>query len=296
MRIGVDLGGTKIEAVGLADDGQERGRHRISTPVGDYSATVAAIARLVADVERETGPARGIGIGIPGTISPATGLIKNANSTWLIGRPFDADLSTALGRSVRLANDANCFAASEAADGAAAGEPVVFGAILGTGVGGGVVVDGHALVGRNAIAGEWGHTPLPARREDGRPGPMCYCGRLGCIETFLSGPALARDLSGNIEDAADAVAVAAAAAGDARAEEALDRYAGRLARALGHVINLIDPDVIVLGGGLSNIDRLYTDVPAQWGQWVFSDRVETPLRRAWHGDSSGVRGAARLWP
>lgn len=297
MRIGVDLGGTKIEAVGLTDDGQEQGRRRISTPVGDYSGTVSAIARLVADVERQTGPARGIGIGIPGTVSPATGLIKNANSTWLIGRPFDADLGAALGRPVRLANDANCFAASEAADGAAAGESVVFGAILGTGVGGGVVIDGKTLVGRNAIAGEWGHTTLPARREDERPGPVCYCGRSGCIETFLSGPALARDLAGNVDDEADAAAVAAAAmAGDARAIAAMDRYVERLARALGPVINLIDPDVIVLGGGLSNIDRLYADVPARWGQWVFSDRVETPLRRARHGDSSGVRGAARLWP
>ena len=239
MRIGVDLGGTKIEAVGLDDDNREHDRQRVPTPVGDYTATIYAITQLVANVDRAADPARGIGVGIPGTVSPATGLVKNANSTWLIGRPLDVDLETALGRPVRLANDANCFAMSEAHDGAAAEASVVFGAILGTGVGGGIIIDGNPLIGRDAIAGEWGHSPLPDRRDDERPGETCYCGRRGCIETYLSGPALARDAkwdaAAGIEGIADA-----ATAGDACADAALGRYIGRLARALATVINLVE--------------------------------------------------------
>ncbi len=243
----------------------------MQTPRDDYDATVTAIAELVARIERDAGARGTVGVGIPGTISPATGLVKNANSTWLIGRPLGQDLPRLLDRPVRFANDANCFALSEATDGAAAGARVVFGVILGTGVGGGIVIDGRVIVGANAIAGEWGHNPLPAMRDDERPGPACYCGRRGCIETFLSGPALARD------------------------EGSIGRYEERLARALAGVMNILDPDVIVLGGGLSNIERLYVSVPQLWLPHVFSDRVATRLLRARHGDSSGVRGAAWLW-
>jgi len=280
MRVGVDFGGTKIEAIAIDDEGIERARRRVDTPRGDYDASIHAIVSLVADVERAAGERGSVGVGIPGVESPATGLIKNANSTWLIGRPLHGDLERALGRSVRLANDANCFALSEATDGAAAGADVVFGVILGTGVGGGVVVHGRVLTGANAIAGEWGHNPLPWPEPSELPGPPCYCGKRGCIETFLSGPGLA---------STHGVA-------DPREVKTLDVYAGRLARALSNVINILDPDVIVLGGGLSNIDELYTAVPKIWGRWVFSDRVDTKLVRARHGDSSGVRGAAWLWP
>jgi fructokinase len=273
VRIGVDLGGTKIEAIALGPGGVELGRHRIPTPVGDYAGTVRAIAALVERLEAGTGRRGSVGVGIPGTISPATGLVKNANSVCLIGRPLDRDLAEALGRPVRLANDANCFALSEATDGAAAGARVVFGAILGTGVGGGIVVNGKVIVGANAIAGEWGHNPMPGE-ESVRP--RCYCGRHGCIETFLSGPALAAD-------------------GGAGDEAALARYERRLARALAQVINILDPDVVVLGGGVSNLDRLYDRVPRLWGEWVFSDHVATRLIKNRHGDSSGVRGAAWLW-
>ncbi len=309
MRIGIDLGGTKIEALALAEDGTVLWRRRVPTPRDDYDGTVEAIASLVAEAEAAAGGTGSVGIGMPGAISPATGLVKNANSTWLIGRPLQRDLEAALGRAVRLASDANCFALSEATDGAGAGAPIVFGVILGTGVGGGVVIDGQPLVGANAIAGEWGHNPLPWPSDDERPGPPCYCGRRGCIETFLSGPGLAADLGasaladdgaaatpGGGAAATPAAIVAAAATGDGAAEAALARYEDRLARALAGVINVLDPDVIVLGGGLSNLARLYAAVPRLWGAYVFSDRVDTLLMPPRHGDSSGVRGAAWLWP
>jgi fructokinase len=278
MRIGIDLGGTKTEIVVLGNNGRELLRERVPTPRGDYAATVATLAALVKSAEAKVGaggtaPLASVGVGIPGAESRVTGLIKNANSTWLIGQPLRADLETVLGRPVRIANDANCFALSEATDGAAAGAEVVFGVILGTGVGGGIVVRGEVLVGPNAIAGEWGHNPLPG---DEAVRPTCYCGRAGCIETFLSGPALAAD-------------------GGAENEAAMQRYETRLARALAQVINLLDPDVIVLGGGVSNLDRLYDRVPRLWGEWVFSDHVATRLVKNKHGDSSGVRGAAWLW-
>ena len=297
MRIGIDLGGTKIEAVALDADDRELARLRVATPQGDYGATLAAVAALVADIERATGRRGTVGLGTPGALSPATGLIKNANSTCLNGRPLDRDLEALLGRPVRLANDANCLAASEAADGAAAGMGIVFAIILGTGVGGGIAVDGRPLVGRNAIAGEWGHNPLPRPLDAERPGPACYCGRRGCIEAFLSGPALAADHAarGGPGMAAPAI-VARAEAGDALACAVLEAWLDRLARALAAVVNLLDPDVIVVGGGLSHIARLYDEVPRLWGPHVFSDRVATPLVRARHGDASGVRGAARLWP
>ena len=290
MRIGIDLGGTKIEGLALGDDGRERARRRIPAPRGSYPDTLTAVAGLVRDLERETGEQGTVGIGMPGTLSPATGLVKNANSTWLIGRPLGDDLPRLLDRPVRFANDANCFALSEATDGAGAGAAVVFGVIVGTGVGGGVVVDRRILVGANAIAGEWGHNPLPLSDPDERQ--PCYCGRSGCIETFLSGPALERDYGkgvGPVEIAARALR------GERDASAAIDRYADRLARALASVINIVDPDVVVLGGGLSNIEQLYEMVPARWGAHIFSDRVSTALARPKHGDSSGVRGAAWLW-
>lgn len=296
MRIGIDLGGTKIEAVALGPGGVELARRRVPTPQGDYVGTVRAVANLVAAIEAETGRRGRVGVGMPGAISPATGLIKNANSTCLIGQPLDRDLEAALARPVRFANDANCFALSEASDGAAAGADVVFGVILGTGVGGGIVVGGRVLAGPNAIAGEWGHNPLPWADADEQPGPACYCGKPGCIETFLSGPGLATDHAAATGERLDAEAIVAAARTDAAAEASLRRYERRLAKALAHVINLLDPDVIVLGGGLSRIDRLYTNVPAVWGEYVFSDTVATRLVPPRHGDSSGVRGAAWLWP
>jgi len=296
MRIGIDLGGTKIEGIAIAAEGGEQLRRRIPAPRGDYGRTLTAVAGLVHEIEGELGVQGTVGVGIPGTISPATGLIKNANSTWLIGRPLAEDLPRLLGRPVRFANDANCFALSEATDGAAAGAGVVFGVIVGTGTGGGVVVNGHVLTGANAIAGEWGHNPLPAPRDGESPGPPCYCGRRGCIETFLSGPALAREYAAGGGEPVTAEEVAArAAAGEAGALAVLERYAERMARALASVMNLVDPDVIVLGGGLSNIDLLYERVPQLWSPHVFSDRVITRLVRARHGDSSGVRGAAWLW-
>jgi fructokinase len=304
LRVGLDLGGTKIEGIALDPGGSELARRRVATPRGDYDATVEAVAVLVEQLEREGIPRGGssgvakatVGVGMPGVISPASGLVKNANSTWLIGRPFAADLSARLGREVRCANDANCFALSEAVDGAAAGAHTVFGVIVGTGTGGGIVVDGRVLTGANAIAGEWGHNPLPWPRDDEWPGPPCYCGRTGCIETFLSGPGFARDHASRGGAPLDAGAIASRAAGDARAEQCLQRYEDRMARALASVINLLDPDVIVLGGGMSNIDRLYANVPARWAPHVFSDTVTTRLVKAAHGDSSGVRGAAWLWP
>ncbi|CAA7624143.1 ROK family protein [Magnetospirillum sp. SS-4] len=289
LRIGIDLGGTKTEAVALAGDGRELARRRVATRRGSYDGTVRTIRDLVEGLEAELGATGSVGIGIPGTISPRTGLVKNANSTWLIGKPFDRDLEQALGRPVRLANDADCFALSEASDGAGAGFATVFGVILGTGVGGGLVIHGRLVGGPNAITGEWGHNPLPWPEGDEHPGPRCYCGRNGCVETFLSGPGLARDHGGGLS--AEAIATAA----DPAAQAALARYERRLARALASVINIVDPHVIVLGGGLSRMDRLYAAIPRLWGEWVFSDHVDTLLRPPRHGDSSGVRGAARLW-
>jgi fructokinase len=272
-------------------------RRRVPTPRDDYPGTVETIARLVEEIEREAGPAAGVGLGIPGALSPATGLVKNANSVWLNGRPFARDLESRLARPLRFANDANCFALSEASDGAAAGARVVFGVILGTGTGGGLVVDGRVLTGPNAIAGEWGHNPLPWPRDDERPGPACYCGRAGCIETFLSGPGLARDHRARTGEERTAEAIAdGAASGDAGCAASLARYEERLARALATVINVADPDAIVLGGGMSRLSRLYEGVPRLWGAFVFSDRVDTRLLPPRYGDSSGVRGAAWLWP
>jgi len=295
MRIGIDLGGTKIEGIAL-DGSRERARVRVETPRDDYAATVDAVVGLVRDLEAESGETGSVGVGIPGTMSPATGLVKNANSVWLIGRPLLGDLERRLGRRVRIANDANCFAVSEAADGAAAGAEVVFGVILGTGTGAGIVVRGEVLVGPNAVAGEWGHNPLPWPRDDERPGPACYCGRAGCIETFLSGPGLQADYARHTgERCPPADIVARARAGEPAAAGALERYEERLARGLASIVNVLDPDVIVLGGGLSNIERLYTQVPRLWSPYVFSDTVATRLVRARHGDASGVRGAAWLW-
>jgi predicted NBD/HSP70 family sugar kinase len=297
-RLGVDLGGTKIEVVALAPDGTERFRRRMPTPRGDYAATLAAIASLVEAAERAVGAGRGscpVGVGTPGSPSRASGLMRNCNSTWLNGKPLPQDLARALARPVSVANDADCFALSEAVDGAARGAGIVFGAILGTGVGAGIVVHGRVLQGINGIAGEWGHNPLPWPEDDERPGAPCYCGRSGCIETFLSGPGLAADhaRSGGASLPADAI-VAAAAQSDAACERTLQRYEGRLARSLAHVVNIVDPDVVVLGGGLSNVERVYRNVPALLSRWVFSDRVDTRLVRNLHGDSSGVRGAAWL--
>ncbi|TAN73372.1 MAG: ROK family protein [Magnetospirillum sp.] len=289
FRFGIDLGGTKTEAVALGRDGRELARRRVATERGSYDGTIRTITGLVDGLESELGASGSVGIGIPGTISPKTGLVKNANSTWLIGKPFDRDLETALGRPVRLANDADCFALSEATDGAGAGFATVFGVILGTGVGGGIVVHGRLLAGPNAIAGEWGHNPLPWPTDAERPGPDCYCGRQGCIETFLSGPGLARDHGGSL------TAEAIANGSGERERAALERHHQRLARALASVINVIDPHVIVLGGGLSKMGTLYEMVPRLWGDWVFSDHVDTLLLPPRHGDSSGVRGAAWLW-
>jgi fructokinase len=299
LRIGIDLGGSKIEGWAIAIGGASSkplARRRIASPRGDYAATVDAVRGLVETLEAEAGGRGTVGVGIPGAISPATGLVKNASSTWLIGKPFDADLAAALGRPVRVANDANCLALSEAVDGAGAGARVVFGAILGTGVGGGLAIDGRPLTGANAIAGEWGHNPLPRPRGDERPGPNCYCGRRGCIETFLSGPGLARDYEAVNGVALSAIDVAQRAeSGEAEARAALARHAERLARALASVVNIVDPDVIVLGGGLSQIAGLCDAVTAQWAEHIFSDTVATKLTVATHGDASGVRGAAWLW-
>ena len=294
-RIGIDLGGTKIEIVALDEAGREALRRRVPTPKADYAATLDAIVALVTDAERELGAAATVGIGTPGSISRATGLLRGSNSVCLNGQPIRRDLARLLDRDVRITNDANCFALSEASDGAGAGADVVFGAILGTGVGAGIVVGGRPLDGPNAIAGEWGHNPLPWPRDDERPGPVCFCGHAGCIETFVSGPGIERDhlrVAGARRSSHDIVADAAR--GDAAAAATMARYEARLARALAHVINLLDPDVIVLGGGMSNVLRLYANVPRLWNEWVFSDRVDTRLVRHAHGDSSGVRGAAWL--
>ncbi len=299
MRIGIDLGGTKIEGIVLDAGGIEKARLRISTPNSSYEDDLAAIIGVIGDLERTVGARCTVGIGHPGAVSPATGLIKNANSTRLNGRPLHRDLEQLLGREVRMQNDANCFAVSEASDGAAASCPIVFGVILGTGVGGGVVIDGKPLTGAQAVAGEWGHNPLPQPRDDERPGLRCYCGRMGCIETWLSGPRLQAEFERRTGRRMRATEIAdAALAGDGPAAEQIELYCDRLARARSVVVNIIDPHAIVLGGGLSKMKQLYTRVPELWKQYIFSepDRIVTKLLPPKFGDSSGVRGAAWLWP
>ena len=296
VRIGIDLGGTKIEGIALASNGSTLLRQRVPAPRDDYDATVQAIVDLVNSIEHEIGSQGTVGIGTPGGVSPATGRIKNSNSTWVNGRTLLEDLTSRLNRPVRLDNDANCFALSEALDGGGEGARVVFGVILGTGTGGGVIVDGRPLVGVNAIGGEWGHNPLPWPTPEEVPGPPCYCGQRGCLETFLSGPGLSRDYEADTGTWRSALDIAQAAREDEpAATAALERYEDRLARGLATVINLIDPEIVVLGGGLSNLESLYARVPTLWTAYVFSDRVDTQLVRPVHGDSSGVRGAAWLW-
>jgi fructokinase len=296
MRVGVDLGGTKIEVIALDENGATLLRRRVPTPSRDYVGIVHAIVDLVLSVERELGRQGMVGVASPGAISTRTGLLKNSNSTALNGKRLDRDLSKRLGRPVRLENDANCFALSEAVDGAAAGAHVVFGVIIGTGVGGGVVVGKQVLTGRNGITGEWGHNPLPSATDNERSGAPCYCGKSGCVETFLSGAGLARDYYSRIGIHLTGQEIAlAAASGDECAQESMAVYQDRLARSLAVVINLLDPDVIVLGGGLSNMVQLYTGLSALVGLYTFSDGIDTPIARAAHGDSSGVRGAAWLW-
>jgi len=300
VRIGIDLGGTKTEVIALSEAGEQRFRHRLPTPRNDYQQTIETIATLVAMAEKATGQTGTVGIGIPGSISPYTGVVKNANSTWLNGQPFDKDLSARLQRDVRLANDANCLAVSEAVDGAAAGAQTVFAVIIGTGCGAGVALNGRAHIGGNGTAGEWGHNPLPWMDEDElryREEVPCYCGKQGCIETFISGTGFATDyhrLSGNPLKGSEIIRLVEAQ--NALAELALSRYERRLAKSLAHVVNILDPDVFVLGGGMSNIDRLYKTIPPLIKQFVFGGECETPVRKALHGDSSGVRGAAWLWP
>ena len=296
LRFGIDLGGSKIELIALDHGGAELWRRREPTPQGDYRGTLETINALVGQAEAELGGTGTVGIGTPGALSRATGRLKNSNSLCLNDQPIVEDLQQLLARPVRIANDADCFALSEATDGAATGLDVVFGVIIGTGVGGGIVVRGRLLQGPNTIAGEWGHNPLPWPQDDERPGPACYCGRDGCIETFLSGPGLARDYAAHTGISLDGKEIVARAqAGDTGCEAALQRYEERLARALAHVINIVDPDAVVLGGGLSNLEQIYANVPKRWGKYVFSDRVDTQLRPPVHGDSSGVRGAAWLW-
>jgi fructokinase len=297
MRIGIDLGGTKIEALAIDKSGKELLRYRVPTPREDYAGTVAAMAGLVQRIERETGLVGTVGAGIPGSVSRRTGLVKNANSTWLNGMPFDRDLSAAMGREVRVANDANCLAVSEATDGAAAGQAVVFAVIMGTGCGGGVALNGLVQAGINGVGGEWGHNPLPWARPEEYPGPLCYCGKRGCLEMWLSGTGLARDyreVTGR--ELSSPEIVAGADAGDGDAVAAMERLKDRLARALAHVINILDPDMIVFGGGLSKVKGIYEDVQPRLAKYVFGGEAETPLVVAKYGDSSGVRGAAWLWP
>ncbi|EDX0769301.1 fructokinase [Salmonella enterica] len=300
MRIGIDLGGTKTEVIALDDAGEQRFRHRLPTPREDYQQTIETIAALVDMAEQATGQTGSVGIGIPGSLSPYTGVVKNANSTWLNGQPFDNDVSRRLKREVRLANDANCLAVSEAVDGAAAGAQTVFAVIIGTGCGAGVALNGQALIGGNGTAGEWGHNPLPWMDDDElryREEIPCYCGKQGCIETFISGTGFATDyqrLSGKALKGDEIIRLVDTQ--DAVAELAISRYELRLAKALAHVVNILDPDVIVLGGGMSNVERLYKTVPSLMKSFVFGGECETPVRKAQHGDSSGVRGAAWLWP
>jgi fructokinase len=299
MRIGIDLGGTKIEGIVIDRDGAEKARLRVPTPDTSYEDAVQAIVEVVRELEKRAGATCTVGVAHPGAVSPATGLIKNANSTRLNGRPLHKDLERLLGRPVRLQNDANCFAVSEASDGAAAGGGIVFGVILGTGVGGGVVLDGRPLTGAQAIAGEWGHNPLPHPRDDERPGPRCYCGRTSCVETWLSGPRLQAEFGRRTGRDMRATDIAdAALAGDKQAAEQIELYCDRLARSLAGVINIVDPHAIVLGGGLSRIEQLYSRVPQLWKQYVFSEPelIVTKLLPPRFGDSSGVRGAAWLWP
>ncbi len=294
FRVGIDLGGTKTEIAALGPDGALLHRHRVPTPHG-YDESVQGMARMVREIEQQLGGRASVGIGIPGVISPVTGLVKNANTIALNGHPFDKDISALLGREVRVDNDANCFALSEAADGAGAGAGVVFGVILGTGCGGGIVVDGRVIRGRNHVTGEWGHIPLPWPSPDELPGTMCWCGHRNCLETWIAGPGLAMDCDGPESRDATSIPIRAKA-GEAKAQAALDRHTNRVARALSMVVNLLDPDVIVLGGGLSNLPHLYEQVPAIMTEYVFSDFVHTPVVKNKHGDSSGVRGAAWLWP
>jgi fructokinase len=295
MRIGIDLGGTKIEIIALDDSGNELLRRRVTTPRNNYCETLQAIVQLVSDAEAELGQQGTLGIGTPGTLSRATGRLKNSNSVSLNDQPILQDLEGLLQRKVKISNDANCFALSEATDGAAAGASVVFGVILGTGVGAGIVVNGHILTGPNGIAGEWGHNPLPWPEPHELPGPPCYCGKRGCIETFLSGTGMTKmhHYEAGVSLSTNEI-VKQAMQGDTVCERSLQAYEHRLVRSLAHVINILDPDVIVLGGGMSNIERLYTNVPVLWGNWVFSDRVDTKLVKNRFGDSSGVRGAAWL--
>jgi fructokinase len=294
IRFGIDLGGTKIEIVALGADGADIHRQRIATPSG-YDATIEGIAGLVLAAEQELGARGSVGIGIPGVISPVTGLVKNANSIALNGHQFDRDISERLAREVRVGNDANCFALSEASDGAGVGYNVVFGVIVGTGCGGGITVGGQMIVGPNRVAGEWGHIPLPWPSVQEIPGPLCWCGQHGCLERFICGPALAMDADG--PRAHDASGLPArAAAGDTQAQAALARHVDRMGRGLSVIVNLLDPDVIVLGGGLSNMEHLYGELPKVMKRHVFSDFVSTPVVKNLHGDSSGVRGAAWMWP
>jgi fructokinase len=296
MRIGIDLGGTKIEIACLDREGAIRLRRRVPTPRDDYDATVAAVAALVRDAEAVLGETGTVGIGIPGTLSARTGCVKNANSVWLNGRPLREDLQAALGREARIQNDANCLAVSEAVDGAAAGDAVVFAVILGTGVGAGIAIGGRAHAGPNGIAGEWGHVPLPSPRDDERAAPSCWCGRSGCIETWLSGPALSSDHLRVAGEPLDAAMLACRAeAGDPACAATMGRWLDRLARGLAMVVNILDPDTIVLGGGLSNIEAIYRELPARLAPRLFSDDLRTRIVRSAHGDSSGVRGAAWLW-
>lgn len=297
MRIGIDLGGTKIEGRSFDENGTELERLRVATPREDYAGTIQAIAGVAESLEQHAGTKGTVGVGIPGTIVRSTGLVKNANSTWLNGRPLEVDLSRRLGRQVRCANDANCLAISEATDGAAAGFPVVFGVILGTGCGGGVALHGRVHAGPNGIAGEWGHNPLPWQKDDEHPGPECYCGQRGCIETWVSGSGLERDFRHvtGISMRGPEI-VAAAEAGDVQASAALDRLEDRLGRSLATLMHVLDPDAFVFGGGLSRLDRLYRNLPEVISRYTFGGPVETPLLKAVHGDASGVRGAAWLWP
>ena len=296
MRIGIDLGGTKIEGIALSDAGEELVRHRISTPQGDYKGTLQSITDLIQQIEVDLDEAGSIGICTPGALSPTTGLLRNSNSVCMNGKPVLTDLQEMSQREIRIANDANCFALSEATDGAAKTASVAFGVIIGTGTGAGIVVDKKILVGPNAIAGEWGHNPLPWPQDFEQPGPECYCGKSGCIETWLSGPGIMRDHELHNNEFVDAEMLDNKARfGDEDANETLQRYEDRMARSLAHVINILDPDVIVLGGGMGNIKRLYDNVPKIWGDYVFSDVVNTKLLAPVYGDSSGVRGAAWLW-